>query len=68
MKIEKTFQGAWKISDIIDGYLETMQYMGYTKEQAIEKWNQKQKENQEIKKILQVRNERLQKEGWVEAI
>lgn len=35
MTIEKTFQGAWKISAIINGYLVTRQYMGYTKKEAI---------------------------------
>lgn len=35
MTIEKTFQGAWKISDIIGGYLVTRQYFDYTKKEAI---------------------------------
>ena len=35
MTIEKTFQGAWKVSAIINGYLITRQYFGYTKKQAI---------------------------------
>lgn len=35
LTIEYTFQGAIKISAIIDGYLVTKQYMGYTKREAI---------------------------------
>lgn len=31
--------GAWRISDIICGHLKQMNYMGYTKEEAIEQWN-----------------------------
>lgn len=36
MTIERTFQGAYKISAIINGYLVTKQYMGYTKREAIQ--------------------------------
>jgi hypothetical protein len=35
MTIEKTFQGAWRISGIVDGYLVTRQFFGYTKKEAI---------------------------------
>jgi hypothetical protein len=35
MTIEKTFQGAWKISTIHKGYLVTQQYFFYTKKEAI---------------------------------
>lgn len=35
MSIEKTFQGAWRISDIIAGYLFTRQYFFYTKREAV---------------------------------
>jgi hypothetical protein len=35
MTIEKTIQGAWRISDIIGGYLEVRQYLGYSKREAI---------------------------------
>ena len=35
MTIRKSFQGAWIISDIIDGYLVEKQYMFYTKKEAI---------------------------------
>jgi hypothetical protein len=31
---EKTFQGAWKLTTLDNGYLQTRQYMGYTKAQA----------------------------------
>ena len=34
MTIEKTFQGAVKISTIYKGYLITQQYFGYTKKEA----------------------------------
>jgi hypothetical protein len=40
MTIEKTFQGAYRISAIVNGYLVTRQYMGYTKKQAIEAFKQ----------------------------
>jgi hypothetical protein len=36
MTIERTFQGAYKISANVNGYLVTRQYMGYTKREAIE--------------------------------
>ena len=36
MSIEKTFQGAYKISAVINGYLVSKQYMGYTKREAIQ--------------------------------
>jgi hypothetical protein len=35
MTIEKTIQGAWRISDIIGGHLEVKQYFGYSKSEAI---------------------------------
>ena len=35
MTVEKTTQGAWKVSDIVNGYLVTKQYFGYTKKEAI---------------------------------
>lgn len=30
----KTFQGAWELSTLKNGYLVTRQYMGYTKREA----------------------------------
>lgn len=36
MTIERTCQGAYKISAMIDGYLVTKQYMGYTKREALQ--------------------------------
>lgn len=36
MTIEKTFQGAYKISSIVSGYFVSKQYMGYTKKEAIQ--------------------------------
>ena len=38
MTIRKTFQGAYEISDIINGYLVTRQYFYYTKKEAIAKF------------------------------
>ena len=35
LEIERTFQGAWRISAIVDGYLVSKQYMGYTKKEDI---------------------------------
>lgn len=35
MTIERTLQGAWRISDIIDGHLVTCQYFGYSRHGAI---------------------------------
>lgn len=35
MTIEKTFQGAWRISAMINDQLVTRQFFGYTKKQAI---------------------------------
>ena len=34
--IERTFQGAYKISAIVNGYLVSKQYMGYTKREAVQ--------------------------------
>jgi len=36
MTTERTIQGAWRVSDVIDGQLETRQYFGYTKREAVE--------------------------------
>lgn len=36
MTIERTFQGAYKISAIVNGYLVSKQYMGYTKREAVQ--------------------------------
>jgi hypothetical protein len=35
MSVERTFQGAWRVSDVIDGRLITRQYFDYTKREAI---------------------------------
>jgi hypothetical protein len=35
MSIDKTHEGAWRISDIVGGYLVTKRYYGYTKREAI---------------------------------
>ena len=38
MIIRKTFQGAYEISELVNGYLFTMQYMGYNKREAIKRF------------------------------
>lgn len=35
ISIEKTFQGAWKCTAIINGRLFTRYYMGYTKRESL---------------------------------
>ncbi len=35
MTIERTHNGAWRIYELIDGYLESRLYMGYTKKEAL---------------------------------
>lgn len=35
MTIERTFQGAYRISAIVNGYLVYKQYMGYTRKESI---------------------------------
>lgn len=35
LNIERTFQGAWRISALVNGYLVTKQYFGYTKKEAV---------------------------------
>ena len=35
MTAEKTFQGAWRISDVINGQFITRQYFGYSKQEAM---------------------------------
>ena len=44
MIIEKNNQGAWKISDIINGYWETRVYYFYTKKDAIKNYKREMKE------------------------
>lgn len=47
IEIEQTFQGAWRISAIVKGYLVSKQYMGYTKKEAIALFIQQFSENEE---------------------
>lgn len=35
LTIDRTFQGAWRISAIVGGYYETKQFFFYTKAEAI---------------------------------
>jgi len=45
IEIERTFQGAWRISAMIDGYLVSKQYMGYTKKEAVALFQQQHPES-----------------------
>lgn len=45
IQIERTFQGAWLISAMIDGYLVSKQYMGYTKKEAVSMFQQEHPES-----------------------
>ena len=40
MTIDKNAEGAWRICENINGYLETQVYYFYTKVEAIKKFNQ----------------------------
>tara|TARA_R110000868_G_scaffold406136_1_gene686304 strand:+ start:634 stop:786 length:153 start_codon:yes stop_codon:yes gene_type:complete len=40
MTIDKNAEGAWRICDFINGYLETQVYYFYTKAEAIKKFRQ----------------------------
>lgn len=44
--IERTFQGAWRISSMINGYLVSEQYMGYTKRDAISMFQSTHRDNE----------------------
>ena len=44
MIIDKNNEGAWRITEIINGYFETKVYYFYTKKEAIKKFNQFKKE------------------------
>jgi len=38
-----TFQGAYELSTIVNGYFETRQYMGYTKREATQMFREEMK-------------------------
>ena len=42
--IERTFQGAWRISAIVGDYLVTEQFFGYTKREAVARFQEMHKE------------------------
>ena len=44
MNIDKNREGAWRICDIVNGYLETRVYYFYTKREAIQKFKEEIKE------------------------
>jgi hypothetical protein len=57
MTIDKNLEGAWRICENINGYLETQVYYFYTKKDAIKKFNRVQKKlNQPIKRNYEKRN------------
>jgi hypothetical protein len=35
LSIDKNSEGAWRISAVVSGYLETRRYYGYTKREAV---------------------------------
>tara|TARA_B100001939_G_C16670176_1_gene499854 strand:- start:313 stop:462 length:150 start_codon:yes stop_codon:yes gene_type:complete len=43
MDIDRNREGAWRICDIVNGYLETRVYYFYTKREAIQKFKQEMK-------------------------
>lgn len=43
LSVEKTFQGAWRVSAIVGGFLVSEQYMGYTKREAVARFKQQHK-------------------------
>jgi len=42
--IERTFQGAWRISAIVGDYLVTEQFFGYTKREAVARFQEMHKD------------------------
>lgn len=47
MLVEKTFQGALIISDLIGGQLVTRQFFGYSKREAMRQFKEQTKEERE---------------------
>ena len=43
MTVDKNSEGAWRVSDIINGYLVTKRYYGYTKKEAIKMFKEEYK-------------------------
>jgi hypothetical protein len=43
MTVDKNNEGAWRVSDIIGGYLVTRRYYGYTKREAIKLFKEETK-------------------------
>lgn len=44
--IRKTFQGGYEISDIIKGHLISLQYIGYSKKEALKRFRK------DVKKVI----------------
>ena len=45
MTIEKNYEGAWVVSDIVGGYLVTRRYYFYTKREAVRLFRQEVRAN-----------------------
>ena len=37
---ERTYQGSWVLGTVLDGYFESMHYIGYTKKEATQLFRQ----------------------------
>ena len=63
MTIDKNLEGAWRICENINGYLETQVYYFYTKAEAIKKFNQFKK-GVKICLIKKVKLAKKNFKGW----
>jgi|688.fasta_scaffold45584_4 hypothetical protein len=61
MIIDKNNEGAWRISDSINGYLETKVYYFYTKKEAVKLFNQ-------FKKLMKRQEKVERKIIWKETV
>jgi hypothetical protein len=61
MIIDRNNEGAWRISDCINGYLETKVYYFYTKKEAVKLFNQ-------FKKLMKRQEKVNRKIIWKEIV
>ena len=61
MIIDRNNEGAWRISDSINGYLETKVYYFYTKKEAVKLFNQ-------FKKLMKRQEKVERKIIWKETV
>jgi len=61
MIIDRNNEGAWRISDSINGYLETKVYYFYTKKEAVKLFNQ-------FKKLMKRQEKVNRKIIWKETV